>query len=121
MSEEIELNDLDNREKEDVVENEDETDFGGREEDYSLLFGPEYYIDNNELKSTTDKYFLGRFNDVNSYLDISHRLLKQLPEYSNPKFIKYLFKEQSMKIKKTISVSGLVTNYELSLNSKETD
>ena len=75
--------------KETEDEENKETDFGGGE-DYSLLFGPEYYMDNNKFKSTTDKYFPGRFNEVNSYLDISYRILEQLSEYTNPKFIKYL-------------------------------
>lgn len=90
---------------------------GGDEgEGYSPLFGPEYYIDNDKLKSATNKYFSGRFNEVNSYLDISHRLLHQLPEYTNPKFIKNLFEEHSMKITKTISISRLVANYKLSFD-----
>ena len=57
MSEKIELNYLDNQREEikDVEENEDETDFGGGEKDYPLLFGPEYYIDDDKVKSGTNK------------------------------------------------------------------
>ena len=115
MSEQIELDDLRNREE---VE---ETNFGAGNEDYSLLFGLQYFINNDKVNSTTKNYFLGWFNEVNSYLDVYHQLLKQLPEYSNPKFIKYLFENRNMKITKTISVSGLVNNYEFCYNSIETD
>lgn len=43
-------------------------------------------------------------------------VLKQLPEYTHPKLIKYLLEKHDMKITKTISVSRLVTNYKLYYN-----
>ena len=58
---------------------------------------------------------------VNSYFNISHMLLKQLPEYTDPKFIKYLFEEHNMKMRKTILVSRLITNHEITYSVKEED
>ena len=36
-----------------------------------------------------------------------------MPEYTNPKFTKYLFEKHNMKITKTTSLSGLLNNYKL--------
>ena len=115
----IELNDLDNErrnEENEEDEDEEETDFINEDD---LLNSLDWLSNRDRVHIDIDysdplnKYFGNKVHEArNIGFFIEDVLLMDEEGVTNPRFIKYLIKTQDFQIRKTLSRSGLVTNYE---------
>ena len=115
----IELNDLDNeRRNEEDEEDEDEEDETALDEDDMMSGmnwvqneGKEVGVD--EKSELLNRHFGKRIYEArNIGYFLEDVVLMTDESVSNPRFVKYLIETQDFEIRKTLSGSGLVTNYE---------
>ena len=115
--EEIELNDLDYRRRQEEEENEEEkTDLGGGSDDNDLLDNIDWLSNRGRDVKHSDplkKLFRDRVNEARNIGSFIEDVLFMEKDCTNPRFVNYLMEKQDFTIKKTISVSGPVSNVEI--------
>ena len=114
----IELNDLDNErrnEENEEDEDEEETDFINEDD---LLNSLDWLSNRDRVHIDIDysdplnKYFGNKVNEARNIGFFIEDVLLMNKGVTNPRFIKYLIETQDFTIKKTLSISGVLTNYE---------
>ena len=115
--EEYELQDRDNRRRQ---EEEEETDFGGGSDENNLIDNIDWLsnrgrevIDVNHLDPLKKLFGNRSYEARNIGFFIKDVLLMEKEDCTNPRFINYLMEKQDFSIKKILSVSEILTNYEI--------
>ena len=112
----MELDNLDNTRREEEEEEEEETDFGGGSDENDWLDNLDWLSNRGRYVKSLDplkKLFGERVNEARNIGFFIEDVLLMEKECTNPRFINYLMEKQDFSIEKTISVSGLVSNYEI--------
>lgn len=114
----VELNDLDNErrnQENEEDEDEEETDYCGEDD---LLNSSDWLLNRDRVHIDIDcsdplnKYFGNKVHEARNIGFFIEDVLLMDEGVTNPRFIKYLIETQDFEIRKTLSDSDLITNYE---------